>query len=136
MLQEFKKFLLQTNALALAVGVIIGGAVGKVVSSLVADVLMPIISLAIPGGSWREAKFVLSATTDATGKPIENAITIGAFLGTVVDFVIIAAAVFLITKMLLQPTPAPPPPPTKSCPECLESIPVAAKRCRACGSTV
>src|SRR5437870_599544 len=77
MLKEFKNFLLQTNALALAVGVIIGGAVGKVVSSLVADVLMPVISLAIPGGSWRESKFVLSSTTDAAGKTVENAITIG-----------------------------------------------------------
>jgi len=136
MLKEFKNFLLQTNALALAVGVIIGGAVGKVVSSLVADILMPLISLLIPGGSWREAKFVLRTTTDAAGKPIENAITFGTFLGTVVDFVIVALVVFLITKALLKPAPAPPAPATKACPECLETIPQAAKRCRACGSTV
>jgi large conductance mechanosensitive channel len=134
MLNEFKKFLLQTNALALAVGVIIGGAVGKVVSSLVADILMPIISLAIPGGSWREAKWVLSSTTDAAGKTVENAVTIGAFLGTLVDFVIIAACVFLITKALIRPAPAAAAAATKSCPECLETIPQAAKRCRACGS--
>ena|SRR5437773_9514273 len=134
MLKEFKSFLLQTNALALAVGVIIGAAVGKVVSSLVADVLMPLISLAIPGGSWREAKFVLRTTTDAAGKTVENAITVGTFVGTLVDFVIIATVVFLITKALLKPAPAPPPPPTKACPECLETIPQAARRCRACGS--
>jgi large conductance mechanosensitive channel len=134
MLKEFKEFLLKTNALALAVGVIIGAAVGKVVSSLVADVLMPLISLAIPGGSWRESKIVLSAHPDATGKVVENAITIGTFIGTLIDFVIIAAVVFLITKALLKPAPAPPAPPTKTCPECLETIPQAAKRCRACGS--
>lgn len=134
MLKEFKDFLLQTNAMALAVGVIIGAAVGKVVSSLVADILMPVISLGIPGGSWREAKFVLRTTMDAAGKPVENAITIGAFMGTVIDFVIIATVVFLITKALLKPAPAPPAPPTKACPECLETIPQAARRCRACGS--
>ncbi len=132
MLKEFRSFLLQTNALALAVGVIIGGAVGKVVSSLVSDVIMPVISLALPGGSWREAKWVLGSTTDASGKTIVNAITIGSFFGTVVDFVIIATAVFLITKAFIKPAAAAPP--TKSCPECLEAIPLAAKRCRACGS--
>jgi len=136
MLKEFKEFLLKTNALALAVGVIIGAAVGKVVSSLVSDVLMPIIGLAIPGGTWREAKIVLASHLDAAGKPVESAITIGAFLGSVVDFVIIAIVVFMITKALLKPEPAPPAPPTKACPECLETIPAAAKRCRACGSTV
>lgn len=135
MLKEFKEFLLKTNALALAVGVIIGGAVGKVVSSLVADVLMPLISLVIPGGSWRDARIVLSSHPDATGKVVENAITLGTFLGTLVDFVIIAAVVFLITKALLKPAPAPPAAPTKTCPECLETIPQAAKRCRACGSS-
>ena len=134
MLKEFKNFLLQTNALALAVGVIIGGAVGKVVSSLVSDILMPVIGLAIPGGSWREAKIILSAAPDPSGKVVENAMTVGAFLGSIVDFVILAAAVFLITKSLIKPAPAAPAPATKSCPECLESIPSAARRCRACGS--
>lgn len=133
MLGEFKEFMLKTNALALAVGVIIGAAVGKVVGSLVADVLMPVISLAIPGGAWRETKFVLGSTTDASGKVVENALTIGNFIGALVDFVIIALVVFLITKALLKPAPAAP---TKACPECLESIPLAAKRCRACASAV
>jgi large conductance mechanosensitive channel len=134
MLGEFKKFLLQTNALALAVGVIIGAAIGKVVSSLVSDILMPVIGLAIPGGTWRDAKIVLSSTTDASGKVVENAMTIGAFLGNVVDFVIIAICVLLLTKMLIKPPAAPAP--TKSCPECLEIIPAAAKRCHACASPV
>ena len=103
MLKEFKSFLLQTNALALAVGVIIGGAVGKVVSSLVADILMPLISLAIPGGSWKESKFILSSSVDAAGKTVENAVSYGAFLGTVIDFVIIAAVVFIIGKAMIKP---------------------------------
>jgi large conductance mechanosensitive channel len=133
MLEDFKKFLLQTNALALAVGVIIGGAVGKVVSSLVSDILMPVIGLGIPGGAWRDQKFVLSSNPDGTAA---NAITYGAFLGTVVDFVIIAAAVFFITKALIKPAPAPAAPATRECPECLETIPKSARRCRACGSPV
>src|SRR5512138_1615054 len=110
MLDEFKKFLLQTNALALAIGVIIGGAVGKVVSSLVSDILMPVIGLLIPaGGAWRELSFVLSRKPDGTP---ENAMTYGAFLGSIIDFVIIALCVFLITKALLKPAPAAPGPPT------------------------
>jgi len=132
MLKEFKKFLLQTNALALAVGVVIGGAIGKVVSSLVSDILMPVIGLALPGGAWREQKIVL--TTNPDGTP-GNAITYGSFLGTVVDFVIIAFVVFMITKLLLKP-PAEKPAPTKTCPECLEVIPKDARKCRMCASPV
>jgi large conductance mechanosensitive channel len=127
MLAEFKKFLLQTNALALAVGVIIGGAIGKVVSSLVSDVLMPLLSLAIPGGEWRDAKIALAH--DPTGK-VTKAIAAGSFIGNVVDFVIVATAVFLITKAILKPPP--PGPPTKHCAECTEEIPAAAKRCKFC----
>jgi large conductance mechanosensitive channel len=133
MLEDFKKFLLQTNALALAVGVIIGGAVGKVVSSIVSDLLMPVIGLAIPGGEWRQLKYVL--TTNPDGSPA-NAITFGAFLGTLVDFVIIAAAIYLITKTMLKPAPAAPGAPTKECPECREIIPAQARKCRACASSV
>jgi large conductance mechanosensitive channel len=126
-IEEFRKFLLQTNALALAIGVVIGAAVGKVVSSLVADVIMPVISLAIPGGTWREAQIVLAKNPDGT---VRSAIAAGQFLGSIIDFVIIAAVVFLITKALLKP--APPGPPMKNCPECTEAIPAAAKRCRYC----
>jgi len=133
MLKEFRDFLTKTNALALAVGVIIGGAVGKVVSSLVADILMPIISLGIPGGSWRDAKIVLKANPDGT---VANAITIGTFIGTVFDFVIIGFAIFMITRMLLKPEPAVPAAPTKVCPECKETIPADARKCRACASPV
>ena len=70
MLQEFRKFLLQTNALALAVGVIIGAAVGKLVGSLVSDILMPLIGLVIPGGAWRELAIVLSTKPDGTPRKL------------------------------------------------------------------
>src|SRR5437899_5860186 len=133
MLGDFRKFLLQTNALALAVGVIIGGAVGKVVSSLVSDVLMPVIGQMIPGGEWRDLKLALPVRLDGT--PV-NSITYGAFLGAVVDFVIIAAAVFLITKAFLKPASAPAPAPTKTCGECMETVLAGARKCRACGSAV
>ena len=130
---EFRKFLLSTNALALAVGVVIGGAVGKVVTSIVSDLLMPVIGLLIPGGAWRELKWVL--TTKPDGSPA-NAITYGAFLGNIVDFLIVAFVVFMVTKALLKPSAAAPAPPTKECPECKESIPAAARKCRACASAV
>jgi large conductance mechanosensitive channel len=132
-LEDFRKFLLQTNALALAVGVIIGAAVGKVVASIVSDLLMPVIGLAIPGGEWRQLKFVLNTNPDGTPA---NAITYGAFLGTMVDFVIIAAAIYLITKTMLKPAPAAPGAPTKECPECKEMISAQARKCRACTSPV
>lgn len=136
MLSEFRGFLTKTSALALAVGVIIGAAVGNVVSAVVGDVLMPLIGLLLPGGAWREAKIVLSTTTDATGKVTENAILYGHLLGTIVDFVVISFVVFLIVRTLIKPAPEPPATPMKSCPECLEMIPSAARRCRACASAI
>ena len=133
MVREFRQFLLQTNALALAVGVIIGAAVGNVVSSIVSDLLMPLVGLLIPGSAWRELAWVL--TTKADGSPA-NTITYGAFIGNVVDFVIVAFVVFTITQALLRPAAAAPGPPMKECPECRENIPAAARKCRACASTV
>ena len=113
---------------------IIGAAIGKVVSSIVDDVINPIIGLALPGGSWREAKIVLSRTTDATGKVVENGITNGHLIGAIVDFVIIGFVVFLIMRYALpKPEPAPV---TKECPHCKELIPAAATRCRACTQPV
>jgi len=133
MLKEFKEFLLKTNALALAVGVIIGAAVGKVVSSIVSDLLMPVIGLLVPGGAWREAAIVMTRKPD--GSPAAQ-ITYGAFIGNVIDFVIIALVIFLVTKALLKPAPAAPGPPTRECPFCKETIPAAATKCRACASSV
>lgn len=132
MISEFRGFLTSTNALALAVGVIIGAAVGNIVSALAADILMPVIGLLLPGGGWREAKVVLSSGTDAAGKVVENAILYGHFLGTVVDFLVISLILFFIVKTLIKSVPEPPAEAMKKCPECLEMIPQAARRCRAC----
>ena len=134
MLQDFKAFLTKSNALALAIGVIIGAATGKVVSGIVDDLLMPVIGLVLPSGDWREAKFVMRTVTDAKGKVTDSAIAYGHLIGTVLDFAFIAFVVFLITKALIKP--APPGPPTRSCPECLEVIPAEARKCKACGSSV
>lgn len=136
MLKEFRSFLTKSNALALAVGVIIGAATGKVVSAVVDDLLMPIIGFLLPSGDWREAKIILKEVVNEAGEKQVNAIQYGHFIGTAVDFIIIAFVVFLITRALLKPEPAPPPPPVKQCPECLEEVPIAAKKCRACGSAL
>jgi large conductance mechanosensitive channel len=136
MIAEFRGFLTKTNALALAIGVIIGAAVGNVVSGLAADILMPLIGLLLPAGDWRQTKHVLSTGIDAAGKPTENAILYGHFLGTVLDFLIISFVVFLIVKALVKAVPAPPAEPMKACPECLEMVPAAARRCRACASAL
>jgi len=136
MWNDFKSFLLKTNAFALAIGVIIGAATGKVVSAIVADLLMPVISLMIPSGSWREAQLVLSQTTGADGKPVLNALKYGDVLGNVVDFVIIAFVVFLLTKALIGEEKPAPAPPSKTCGECKETVAVDARRCKWCGSTL
>ncbi|HEX8172190.1 MAG TPA: large conductance mechanosensitive channel protein MscL [Thermoanaerobaculia bacterium] len=136
MLAEFRGFLTKTNALALAVGVIIGAAVGNVVSAVASDVLMPIISLFMPGGNWRAARFVLSTTTDAAGKTTENAILYGHLIGAIIDFLIISLVVFLIVRSIIKPVATPAAEPMKQCNECLEMIPAAARRCRACTASV
>ena len=125
MIAEFKAFLLKTNAMALAVGVVIGAAVGKVVSSIVGDLIMPIVGLVTPSGDFR------SITAGPKGE-----FKVGNFLGALVDFVMVAVVVFMIVKALLREKPAPPPPPTKDCPQCLEKVPVAATKCRACTSVL
>lgn len=136
MIAEFRGFLTKTNALALAVGVIIGAAVSSVVSGLASDILMPVIGLFLPGGGWREARYVLRTTTDAAGKTTESAILYGHFLGLVLDFLIVSYVVFLLVKWLVKPAPVKEAEPMKKCPECLEMIPAAARRCRACTSNV
>jgi large conductance mechanosensitive channel len=123
--QEFRDFLLKQNAFALAIGVIIGAAMGRVVSGLVDDVLMPVLGMVMPGGEWRNAQITLSGA---------NAIKYGDLIGRSIDFVIVAAVVYALTKAFLKKEE--PPAATRACPECLELIPIAARKCRACGSTV
>jgi large conductance mechanosensitive channel len=134
MVKQFKEFLTKTNALALAVGVIIGAATGKVVTGIVSDLLMPIISLVLPAGDWREKEFVLKSVVDAAGKVTVTSIKYGDLVGNVIDFLIISYVVFWIAKAFVPKEVASAP--TKECPECLETIPAAAKRCKACGSVV
>jgi len=127
--KEFKEFLLKQNAIALAIGVIIGAGIGKVVAAVADDVINPIVGLLLPAGDWRNAKIVLSRATDAAGKVTENAIAYGDLIGRIVDFTIIAIVVFAITKAFL---PKPGAPTTKECPECREIVPKDARRCKAC----
>ena len=126
-LQGFREFLLKQNALALAIGVIIGAAMGRVVSGVVDDLLMPVLGVIMPGGEWRNAQIALSGA---------NAIKYGDFIGRCIDFVIVAAVVYFVTKAFLEKEKPAEAPATKTCAECLEPIPIAARRCRACGSPV
>ena len=126
MVGEFRQFLLKNNVTALAIGFILGAAVGKVVTALVTDFIMPFVGIITPSGEWRQI------TYEAAGAKF----LVGDFLGAVVDFVIIALVVFIATKSLLKPESEPPAPPTKDCPACKETIAAAATRCKFCTSTV
>ena len=129
MIKGFRDFLLKNNVLALAVAVIVGGAVGKVVSSLAADLIMPLISLVLPSGEWRAAKVVLSKTVGPDGKEAVNSLNYGQFFGNVVDFLIIAFVVYMITKSLIKEAPAAP---SKNCPRCKEAVAIDATKCKFC----
>jgi large conductance mechanosensitive channel len=94
MLEQFRKFLMETNAFALAIGVVIGGAVAKLVSALVSDIIMPLVSLILPGGAWREWSISLGANHD----PLK----IGDVLGTAVDFLIIAWVVYVVVSRFVK----------------------------------
>ena len=133
MIKGFKEFLLKNSVLAVAIGFIMGAATGKVVSSLVADILMPLISPLLPGADWRNAKLVLSRGVGPDGKEVINAINYGNFIGNVIDFVIIAFVVYAITKALIKEAPAPP---TKKCPRCAEMIAVEATKCKYCTADI
>jgi large conductance mechanosensitive channel len=129
MIKGFKDFLLKNNVLALAVAVIVGGAVGKVVSSLAADILMPFIGMVLPTGDWRSAKFVLGHSVGPDGKDVVNAVNYGTFFGNVIDFIIIAFVVYMLTKALIKEAPAAP---SKPCPRCRETIALDATKCKFC----
>ena len=135
MMKEFKGFLVKQNALALAIGVIIGAATSKIVTSIVEDVINPVIGLILPGGDWRSARIVLARGADAAGKPTESAITYGHLIGAIMDFVVIAYVVYLIARAFI-PKPDEKKPATRECPQCKEVIPVEATRCRACTQPV
>ena len=126
----FKEFLLKADALALAVGVIIGVAMGNVVMSLVNDVIMPPIGMALGSLDFSQMKVVLKATGDPK---TEVAIRYGTFINVVITFCIVALVVYVVTSLLLRPAPDAP---TKTCPFCKEDVPVDATKCRACTSSI
>jgi len=142
MFAEFKKFIMRGNVLDLAIGVIIGAAFGKIVTSLVDDVLMPVIGLAAGKMDFSNLFVSLNgqsyptvAAAKAAGAPTLN---YGIFINTVIQFLIVAFVIFIIVKQVNRFLPAPPPPlaSTKECPQCCTAIPLAAKRCPACTSTL
>ncbi len=128
MFKEFKEFVMRGNVLDLAVAVIIGGAFGKIVASLVNDMLMPLIGLIVGGINFSEQAFTVGAAV----------IKWGVFLQTIIDFLIIAFIIFLIVKLANRMKKAPPPadPVTKECPHCFSIISIKAMRCPNCTSEI
>ena len=131
-LGEFRAFLLKTNALALAIGVIIGAAAGTMVSSLVNDVIMPPIGFLLGGVDFSNLKVVIRAAA-GNDPATEVAIRYGAFINSVISFVVIALVVFWISGMLIKEAP---PAEVKTCPFCKEANALDASRCRACASAI
>jgi large conductance mechanosensitive channel len=131
----FKAFLLKTNALALAVAVVIGLALSNVINSLVNDIIMPPIGLALGNLDFSQLRIVLKAATGGDAKT-EVAIRYGTFINVVIAFVIVALVVYLITEMMLRMVPAAPEAPTKICQYCKETVPADATKCRACTSAI
>ncbi len=135
--KEFKEFAMRGNVLDLAVGIIIGGAFGKVVSSVVNDVLMPPIGVLMGGVDFSFLGITLREAADGVPAAI---LRYGVFINQIIDFTIVAFAVFLLIKAvnrMQRKAEAPPAvPTTKACPECLMTIPIEAKRCGHCTSVI
>lgn len=137
-IEDFKKFAFKGNVVDLAIGVVIGGAFGKIVSALVADLVMPIVALVMPSGDWRMSGIVLRQAE----KPADNVVLkYGDFIGSVLDFFIVALVLFIIVSRIIQaaekrlgkPIEAAPLS-TKECPACCETVPLKATRCKFCTS--
>ncbi|MFH2054046.1 MAG: large-conductance mechanosensitive channel protein MscL [bacterium] len=150
MLKEFKEFAMRGNVVDMAVGIVIGAAFGTIVKSLVADVIMPPIGLLLGGVDFTNLFVVLKAGADVAAPyasladaQAAGAVTInyGAFINTVISFIIVAFAIFMLIKAMNsakrkeEPAPAAAPT-TKKCPKCLSEIPLAATRCAFCTSDV
>ena len=142
MLKEFKEFIMRGNVLDMAIGIIIGGAFGKIITSLVNDILMPPIGVLLGNVDFASLFINLSGKPYASLADAKAAgaatINYGLFLNTIIDFVIVAFVIFLlvraVNRMRRQQEAAPAAPTTKECPYCLSSIPIKATRCANCTS--
>jgi large conductance mechanosensitive channel len=135
MLKEFTAFAMRGNVLDMAVGIIIGAAFGKIVTSFVNDVLMPPIGLLLGNMDFSKLAVTLRA---AVGDAAPVVLRYGSFINTVIDFVIVAFAIFLLIRQInrltaKKPEPAAAPT-TRECPECLSTVPIKARRCAHCTS--
>jgi len=140
MLKEFREFVMRGNVMDMAVGVIIGAAFGKIVASLVNDVLMPPIGKLLGGVEFSGLFITLGEGHYDTLKAAKDAgvatLNYGMFLQSVIDFLIIAFVIFLMVRAVnrVKRAPAPAPPSTKECPFCMTAVPLKATRCPACTS--
>ena len=143
MLKEFKDFAMKGNVVDMAVGIIIGAAFGKIVSSLVNDVVMPPIGLVVGKVDFSSLYLNLSPTIYASLAEAQKAgapvIKYGLFINTMIDFIIVSFVIFLVVRLAnrfqrQQAAAAPAPPTTKECPFCLSVIPLRATRCGHCTS--
>ena len=143
MLKEFRDFAMRGNMVDMAVGIIIGGAFGKIVTSLVNDVVMPPLGKVMGNLNFSDLFFPLTQTDLTTLAEVRKAgipvFAYGAFITQIIDFVIMALCVFLMVKAMNRVTAMlkqgpPPDPKTKDCPHCYMSIPAKATRCGHCTS--
>ncbi|HTW25122.1 MAG TPA: large-conductance mechanosensitive channel protein MscL [Candidatus Baltobacteraceae bacterium] len=140
MWKEFKAFAMRGNVLDMAVGIIIGAAFGRIITSLVSDIIMPPIGLILGKVDFSSLFLNISGTSYPTlaAAKAANAATInyGTFLNTVIDFAIVAFVIFMLVRQVNRwnkPAPAPEPT-TKECPYCFSAIPLKATRCPNCTS--
>jgi len=140
MLKEFKEFAMRGNVVDLAVGVIIGAAFGQIITSLVKDILMPPIGRLLGKVDFSDLFVNISGTSYPTLAAAKAAgaatINYGVFLNTVIDFVIVAFAVFLVVRQVNRWSKPATAPATKDCPYCFSAIPVPATRCPNCTSEI
>jgi len=140
MLKEFKEFIMRGNVMDLAIGIIIGAAFGKIITSFVSDILMPPIGLLLGKVDFANLFITLSGTKYDTLKAAKDAgaptINYGVFLGTIIDFLIVAFVIFLIIRQInrMKRQPEEAAPETRVCPFCLSAIPLNATRCAHCTS--